>query len=228
MKLRYKILFSIIFCSFFTLLCSNNKILAMSQEEAGKYIASFAINFFENYADQTVYSWDDAQRGKAYQGIKTSGVSAGYSSQYFTDKYAMDCVGWVSFVIHQSLGLGSDSLTFFGQPHGYGQFGAFYNGFSAVSGNPNSWNALSEFEVDRTLQPGDLILATTQHILIYVGNNEVIHCTGGGPGRSHGGNLGYGIVRNTLDELRIYCSMYWKNNTYCRRKNKFIFCYSVI
>ena len=202
MRLKNKMIISFIFgiicISFFRI----NSVQAMSQEEAGKYISEFSINFFNNYADQTIYSYNDNQRGAAYKGMKTSGITASYSPTRYTDKYAMDCVGWVNFVIHQSLGLGSNSsMTFFGQPHGYGQIGAFFNGFTAIEGNPNSWEQISNSRLYQIIRPGDLLLATCQHILIYVGNGEVIHCTGGGPGISYGGNKGYGIVRNSLDEL---------------------------
>lgn len=200
-KLKYK-LFLIIIFSLVCITLKNNNIFAMTQSDAGKYISEFSVNFFQNYADQTVYSYADNQRNLAYQGIKTSGVTSAPYYKRFSDKYAFDCVGWVSFVIHQSLGIGSDTkMTFFGQPHGYGQFGAFYNGFTAIKGNPNSWNKLSKEEIYQTIQPGDLLLATYQHILIYVGDDQVIHCTGGGPGISYGGNKGYGIVRNKLSEL---------------------------
>ena len=200
MKLRQKILIMLFFS--LVCICLNDNIFAMSQSDAGKYIAEFSVNFFENYAEQTVYSYDDNQRTLAYKGIKTSGITSAPYYKSFSDKYAFDCVGWVSFVIHQSLGLGSNStMTFFGQPRGYGQVGAFFNGFKAIKGNPNSWSQLSTEELYQTLQPGDLLLSTYQHILIYVGDDQVIHCTGGGPGKSYGGNKGYGIVRNKLSEM---------------------------
>lgn len=202
MKLKHKFLIILFFSMIYICVKRNSSIFAMSQSDAGKYIAEFSVNFFENYADQTVYSYDDNQRTLAYRGIKTSGKTSAPYYKSFSDKYAFDCVGWVSFAIHQSLGIGSNStMTFFGQPRGYGQVGAFFNGFKAIKGNPNSWTKLSNEEIHQTLQPGDLLLSTYQHILIYVGDDQVVHCTGGGPGASYGGNKGYGIVRNKLSEL---------------------------
>lgn len=104
MRLKNKIIISFVFSIICIIFFKSDSMYALSQDDAGRYIAEFAINFFENYADQTVYSYENQHRAAAYWGNKTSGIAEPGSRQY-SDKYAMDCVGWVSFVIHQSLNL---------------------------------------------------------------------------------------------------------------------------
>ena len=85
----------------------------------------------------------------------------------FTDKYAIDCVGFVSFCIHHSLGIGAaDAFTSFVLPTMYNQPS---QGFEKVK--------------DGSRQPGD-ILATHGHVAIYIGNGEIIDSAAAGPDRS--------------------------------------------
>ncbi len=197
MKLKnsIKIFFSVIFVSLCIFL--KEDVQALTQEEAGQYFAQFAINFFDNYADQTVYSLRGADRTAAYNGNTTNG------------KYAMDCVGWVSFVIHQSTNLngnetntgGDDNIYIYAQPgHRGSQRAGYFKGFSQIYGSMNSGHKLSLDELRNVLKPGDILLAARSHVLLYVGNGEIIHCTGSGPGASYGGNRGYGLIREKLED----------------------------
>jgi len=156
-----------------------NKNYAITQKEAGEIIAQFAINFFDNYASETVYSvkgWADnvnGQRAYAYRGQKTSGEaepsdgmkSRGMTSINYTNKYSMDCVGFVSFCIHQALKLGdNNTFTCFVTPQSGGS-----NGFEKVT--------------DGSRKPGD-ILATSGHVAVYIGNGEIIDSAAAGPDRA--------------------------------------------
>ena len=202
MRLKNKIIISFVFSIICIIFFKTDSLQALTQEEAGKYIAEFAINFFDNYADQTIYSSKNDQRSQAFKGEKTSGITSHGAT--YSDKYAMDCVAWVSFVINQSMklkgGAAYGGFTIYAQPGHNGQTASYFNGFSEVYGNMNSGKKLSLDELRKVLKPGDLLLATRQHILIYVGNDEIIHCTGHGPGPSYGGDKNYGIRREKLSD----------------------------
>lgn len=165
-KIKYSliIVFSLLFCTFLSDSC-----YALTSKEAGEVLAQFAINFANNYGanaeehgkeNQTVYSWNDEHRGPAYNKIKTSGIGGG-SNQSFSNKYAMDCVGWVSFAIHNALNInstvsGSYGFEYFVVPTDC--VGVDYSIMETVSG---------------TLQLGD-ICASSGHVWIYVGNGMLV------------------------------------------------------
>ena len=81
--------------------------------------------------------------------------------------YFFDCVGWVSFAVHNCSGLGASTFTYFKYPGGSGQ-----NGYQDIS-------SLND------LKPGD-ILSSSGHVMMYVGDVDgsgkpcIIHCTGHG------------------------------------------------
>lgn len=98
------VVFSLLFYSFLSKSC-----YAMTSKEVGEVLAQFAINFANNYGldaekhgkeNQTFYDWDWYRRGLAYDGIKTSGSYEGIAD--YTNKYAMDCVGWIAFALNHS------------------------------------------------------------------------------------------------------------------------------
>lgn len=153
------------------------KTYAITQQEAGEIIAQFAINFYNNFADETIYSVTgytdnlNGQRAIAYiRGQKTSGLATPASSMRsymkptrFTNKYAIDCVGFVSFCIHHSLGIGNaNRFTSFVLPTMYSQPS---QGFYKVT--------------DGSRKPGD-ILASSGHVTVYIGNGEIIDSAGMG------------------------------------------------
>lgn len=171
MRIPNMLKFSLVLIIF--IICSNVG-YAITQDEAGQIIAQFAINFYDNYANETIYSLTNyadnvnSHRAYAYRGQKISGNAElwgdkGYAN--FTDKYAMDCVGFVSFCIHHSLHIGdSNVFTCFVTP----QSGA-RNGFVQVT--------------DGTRKPGD-ILANSGHVAVYIGNGVIIDSAAGGPNYS--------------------------------------------
>ena len=184
MKLKNKLLL-IVFIFIAIYFIKSNSVQALTQEEAGKYIAEFAINFCDNYANQTIYSWTDIHRFRAYNDVKTSGVvgSGGrLNGTPFTDKYAMDCVGWVSFAIHHALGIDSNIV---GSADGY-SFSFFVVPTSCTGTD------LSVMErVSGDIKPGD-ILVNSHHVMVYVGNNTIVDSAGAGTGGA--------ISKRTLDQ----------------------------
>ncbi len=197
MKLKniLKIIFAFVFVSVCLLL--NENVQALTQEEAGQYFAQFAINFFDNYADQTNYSTSNRS------------LAVTYGKKGSNDKYNFDCVGWVSFAIYQSTklqrGVLSHGFRFYAQPDGVGtkyagQRGNYFDGFTQIYGAIASRRKIPLETLRNILRPGDLLMSCSCHVLLYVGNDEVIHCTGHGPGPSYGGDLGYGLRREKLSE----------------------------
>lgn len=65
------------------------------QQIAGNTIASFANNFYENYADKVYYCNCGQLYSKRQQMYNGKTMKDGF--------FYSDCVGWVNFVIHQSL-----------------------------------------------------------------------------------------------------------------------------
>lgn len=128
-KVKYTliIIFSLLFCTFVSQSC-----FALTQQEVGNAIAQFSINFANNYGadaeahgkeNQTVYSTVNPQRAAAYNKQKTSGVTS--EGESYTNKYAMDCVGWIAFALKYSIGYIQDTMTNGGTafcitPWGYG------------------------------------------------------------------------------------------------------------
>lgn len=187
MKLKFKVTIALIFSSICSIIFFNiNCVQALTQDEAGQYIAEFAINFRDKYADQTIYSWTNSHRFRAYNDVKTSGnVGSGgaLNGTSFQDKYAMDCVGWVSFAIHHALGINSNIT---GSDDGY-KFSYFVVPTSCTGTD------LSIMErVNGELKPGD-ILANSHHVMVYVGNDTIVDSAGAGPPRG-------AISKRTLGE----------------------------
>ena len=197
MKIKKK--FIVVSLILFVSLCflAHKDVQAVSVEEAGQYIAEFAINFFDSYASKTKYGVNG--RATAYQGSPSN------SSR----QYIMDCVGWLSFAVHQSTGLGNSSFTEFAVPFHEGSTGVpnnypgFFNGFQEVYGEGGSSNKIPLNELKQQLKPGDLLMCIgpRKHVLLYVGDNTLIHSTGHGPGSEYGGDSGYGLVKESLDHF---------------------------
>lgn len=154
-KLKKFVIIILIICILFP-----RNVYAITQEQAGETIAQFAENLVNNYSSEFIYSWTDSQRYAAYRLEKTSGVTShGVSYQ---NKYALDCVGFVSFCIHNSLGIGNEDFTFFVTP----QSGAYVPYFEEISPKPDLSN----------LQRGDIIGNSFPHVMIYLGNGKMANC----------------------------------------------------
>lgn len=127
---------------------------AVSKEDAGAAIASFAIDFYNKYGTRVhwydVNLSDPSSYGKRAAAYNEATVGS-------MQDYYMDCVGWVSYAIHHATGL-DDS----GPSSGRGSF---------VS--PSSCGRYFEDVTGQELKPGD-ILSNSHHVMIYVGNNKLI------------------------------------------------------
>ena len=175
-------------------------IYAITQERAGQIIAGYAYDFCKNYGssssnNQTIYDWSDNRKYGYRLEICPSGTAEGpKGTKAFSNKYPMDCVGFVSTVIHQSLGIGNNDWEVFISPQtttqGY---------FSKVT--TGDW------------KPGDILHLNTynestkegtRHVMVYLGDMggyKVAHSVSGEfKGASLGNNTsGYSAYRLNPD-----------------------------
>ena len=152
----------------------------LTVDEVMRTIYKFALHFEESYGggaiknkkeNMTIYDQTDAKIKEAYRGKKTSNPDGAIPTDcVYNDKYAMDCLGWVSFVIHYSTGLELPKAS-----EGIGDdilnttraLEYFNNCFENVSGE---------------LKPGDIVVFATDegsHTGIWAGNNKFIDCNYG-------------------------------------------------
>lgn len=182
-KLKKFIIIILIICILFP-----GKAYAITQEQAGETIAQFAEDLVNNYPSEFIYSWTDSQRYAAYRLERTSGVTShGVSYQ---NKYAFDCVGFVSFCIHNSLGIGNEDFTFFVTPSKR----AYAPYFEEISPKPDLSN----------LQRGDIIgnyySEDAQHVMIYLGNGKMANCV------TNGGNYPFIQIKDVSTSGSAYNS----------------------
>lgn len=149
------------------LLHSNS--FAMTQAEAGNYIASYAMNFYNSsLAPMVEYDVGYVSSDPASWQRRATQVNSG--KPWESGKYVLECVGFSTMVIKQATGLTSDA----------GNVEDGRCGFVV----PNE-NLDSTFEQVSDMQPGD-ILTNSHHVMVYVGNGMIVHCSGSGPKRLWG------------------------------------------
>lgn len=132
-----------------------------AQSTVGNAIADTANDFFNRFATQTIYNYglpeyshpDTGEwvpvswsRKMAYENIMTSGYAYYHKEDppiKYEKKFAMDCVGFVSMIIHRATGLGGNSFSWFGVPQScsgndYTHFDEL-SGVEAIAGDIISW-----------------------------------------------------------------------------------------
>ena len=144
-----------------------NKSVAVSKIEVGEAIAEFAKNFCAKHGNRVIWYSVDVMdpesyglRGEAYQEEIVGSMPT----------YYLDAAGWVSYVIHHATGLENE-----GARQGNSSFI-----FSIGTTDDNFENVTNTVRNDVSkLQPGD-ILVNSHHMLIYVGDGNVIDSRGTG------------------------------------------------
>ncbi len=154
-KVKKLIILILIVCILFP-----GNVYAINKESAGEVIACYAEDLVKNHSEEFIYSWDNEHKYPAYELKKTSGTSSS-TGLSFTNKYGVDCVGFVSFVVHNSLGIGKEEYTEFVVPPN-GTKGSY---FEEISPKPDI----------NDLQRGDIIWNSHPHVMIYIGNGKVAH-----------------------------------------------------
>ncbi len=129
-----------------------------AQGTVGNAITATANDFFNRFASQTIYDYgytythpisgeyveDSWSRKMAYENTMTSGYGYYWGEyHYYENKFAMDCVGFVSMIIHRATGLGGSSFSYFGVPQTcYGNDYTHFDelsGVEAIAGDIISW-----------------------------------------------------------------------------------------
>ena len=169
-KIAIRILLILIF-----ILCIllPTKVSAMSQEEAGVCIAKYAINFARQNGSRTqYYNYDAAKR---YYSVMTGQPNPD------TNTYVLECSSFASMVLKQSIGLTSPD----GAVENNNGRSMFWD--SLHGAYPTSEHYYPElFDiVQGDLKQGD-ILVNDHHVMVYVGNNSIVHCDGRGAGIGQG------------------------------------------
>lgn len=170
------------------------KVSAMSQAEAGQYIANYAINFFNSRGDATKYYADG-------NFMETRGYSTQTGEPWpDTNMYMFDCMGFLSMVVRQSTGVIIDNidsgLTSYIWPSGLDK------------GEDPSNRMIVEKVTSGDLQPGDLI-RNSHHVMIFVGEGKIIHCDGGVLNGNRGGQYKGGLSYETIEQYgQGYNSVY--------------------
>lgn len=181
----------IVIIMFFIALLFSNSSYAVTQERAGEGLANFAKNFYNMYQSYTKYSVEG--RETTYTGITVDG------------QYKFDCVGWISFAIHQCLGIGEDEFTYFAVPPGvYNNVrndAGYFNGFELIKGKIDENTSLTRNEVENTVKPGDILFCSPKgpHVVLYVGDGKIVHCGGN--------NLTYESLYDNSMQYTGYCAI---------------------
>lgn len=138
--------------------------VVVTVEEAGNATSDFARNFNSYYGSQTEH---------------LNSINDSYSGEKIDDKYKFSSVGWIEFVIYNSLGLDvrNEGLSCF-------RFGSSSSTISCDNKYhfiKKSSTALDrEQDVRLLVQPGDILFEEGgQNIAIYTGG-EIIYCANGG------------------------------------------------
>ena len=169
-----KLLILFMFFFFVLLFFSKNvyaEYEAVTQEEFMNTIYKFAVNFEATYGkNDTIYDQTPEASAAAYRGERyTNNNGAVPTGTTYENKFAMDCLGWVNFVIHYSTGLNIPEAA-------SGKYGFVWRPDDEGLSYANGW---FEYVTDEP-KKGDIILYFTEgdnsHTVIYVGDNKIIDC----------------------------------------------------
>ena len=183
-------------CLFLMFITPFSQCYAATIDECGQALADYAVSFVdattakhtnltthyycgsdegtvaasEEKGTERVYAWNNQQSPTCTHNIYGDEV---------TD-LGMDCVGWVSYAIHQCYGLGGNDFTIFVSPSGC-------NDPFEIKDNVRK----NDYKV------GDILISDT-HVMIYIGNDQIVDCA-----NSNGGHPGVAIrsVPNNIKAL---------------------------
>ena len=150
----------------------------VDSETAGGYIAAMAEDLLKNHYEEMIYDFNCAYRIRAYHGKKApEGTAYNTSMQPIgstKDKYAVECVGFVSMVVHNATGLGTYNekyMTFFAKPDGT------TSDATAVNSKGETVNCFYKIASSANARRGDIVCwkkGNNTHVAICVGGGEII------------------------------------------------------
>ena len=158
-------------------------------ESARQQIVNWAVNFVNSgEAQKSIYHCK-----AGYQSARAATYNGGYPQS----SYQYDCVGFVNFVLHQSLG-----IDFASAASGAG-------GFVTPSGVKDT-SHFSSVSISNA-QPGDILIASS-HVAIMVANGQIVDCID-----SNGGRDNYDTSGNAVKIRSIASESGWASYTSAAR-----------
>lgn len=178
---------------------------AVDLTAAQEAIANFAINFQKNHGNEVAYWYMHKYEGYLYRNkaylfkTKYNHNFQNLASAPIEDpngKYLLDCVGWINFCVHNATGLDCEVT----------DSNSCWYCFAA----PQTTGSTTYFDYYTPsncggLKLGDLVVEGT-HIMVYVGNNMMVHSG------NIGGNQGVGGGPLTHDPLPANYSKVFRLN----------------
>ena len=191
----------------------------ITQERAGNFAASFAINFFNNWSSEN----------HVFEDENGNPVRTAYSSTYTLPTasdgtYYLSKDSWIDFVYANSLSLSGSKLP----SSNYGSNGAYEqikvtdlaeDILKSKDENSNDEEkSVSETTVELMnagkIKPGDILLTSENDYLLYVGGTRVIYATpADGIHPTDTGALKYDYIQNYFVEVRRYLTKDDENST---------------
>lgn len=155
---------SFIILILFVMFFGNSSYATVSGEDAGNAIGWFARNYCSNHRDDSEYGTNS---------------SKAYLLEDIDGKYQFNETGWISFVVHNSLKLGSATTytVFVNLASSSGGNISLNNDFYYVKGGDDSNNVLKQEDVEKTVKIGDILVEKGgQRAGIYEGGN-IVYCS---------------------------------------------------
>ena len=159
----------------------------LTQERAGNYAASFAINFYNNWSSMEHGYKDEDENGNSFDPMKTV-YSSNYNIPNESDgTYALSKDSWIDFVYMNALSLSGSQLP----THNIGSDGAYEQIKVAdlksdiLKSQDKDAKDDDESENKTTVElmnggkiiPGDILITSENDYLLYVGGTRVIYAT---------------------------------------------------
>lgn len=204
----------------------NDKTLSafLTQERAGNYVASFAINFFNNWSSNNNKFKENEESKEDENHIKTA-YEAGHALPNESDSvYYFSKTSWIDFVYENALSLSSVPNTANPLPSShYSQTDFYYEKINVADLEDNTLKKQEETsesseetkKKDKTtetlvelmnagkIKPGDILITSEDDYLLYVGGTKVIYApVPNGVHPTDTGALKYDYIHNYLAEVK--------------------------
>ena len=158
-------------------------------ESARQQIVNWAVNFVNSgEAQKSIYHCK-----AGYQSARAATYNGGYPQ----NSYKYDCVGFVNFALHQSLGID------------YAPAASGAGGFVTPSGVKDT-SHFSSVSISNA-QPGDILIASS-HVAIMVADGQIVDCID-----SNGGRDNYDTSGNAVKIRSIASESGWASYTSAAR-----------
>ena len=208
--LKRTLVIFIIICTILPILFSNITLaveeVPLTQERAGNYVATFAINFFNNWSsDNHSFEDEDGNPVKTEYSPTYKIPSEGDSKYYFSKK------SWIDFCYSFALSLSGTQLP---SSH-YGPSDSTFEKIDVADleddvlkikeseDKKEGTDTTAELMNSGKIKPGDILVTSEGDYLLYVGGTKVIYATpNDGVHPTNTGALKYDRIENYFVEVR--------------------------